>query len=188
VSGELRLFHALPLPEPALEPLLDAQARARPVAGHLGPRFTSREQLHVTLKFLGSLPAEQVPRLHAITATRARAASPFEATAARVTAFGGRRARVLVVELETASPVLLELARGLEDDVAELGVPRETRAFRPHVTLARFKQPGDARAVIEAAKLEPFTLSCGELRLYRSELGPNGSRYSVLSAVPLGGE
>jgi len=187
MSDPLRLFFALPLPAAALEPLLAAQARAKPVASRLSPRWTTPEQMHHTLKFLGPMPAEALPRLQEITAARAAAATPFEATLARVLAFGGeRRARVLVVELTTESPVLAELAAGLEDDAASLGVPRETRDFRAHVTLARFKHPGHAGPVIDAAQIEPTTVSCRELRLYQSELTPSGSRYTVLAARALG--
>jgi len=186
MSDALRLFFALPLPGTAVDAMLAAQQRARPLASRLAPRWTTPEQMHVTLKFLGSMPPESLPRLLEISEARAGRAAPFDATLARVTAFGGRRARVLVVELSTESPVLAELAAGLEDDVAELGVARETRDFRPHVTLARFKHPGDARDVIDAAAIEPLPVRCEELRLYRSELTPAGSRYSVVSSSALG--
>lgn len=186
MTGALRLFFALPLPEPALETLVAAQARAKPVASRLSPRWTTPEQMHVTLKFLGPMPPDALPLLQEILAARAQAAAPFEGTLSRVTAFGGRRARVLVVELATESPVLAELALGLEDDAAALGVARETRAFRAHVTLARFKHPGDARAAIDAAQIAPVAVSCRELRLYQSELGPNGSRYTLVGAAALG--
>jgi 2'-5' RNA ligase len=82
--------------------------------------------------------------------------------------------------------VLAELAAGLEDDAAALGVRRETRDYRPHVTLARFKRPGDARAVLGAANIEPLVVECRTARLYRSELGPSGSRYTVLAEQQLG--
>ncbi len=186
MSDSLRLFFALPLPEAALETLVAAQARAKAVASRLSPRWTKTEQMHVTLKFLGPMPADALPRLEEILATRAAAAQPFDATLSQVTAFGGRRARVLVVELATESPVLAALATGLDEDAAALGVARETRPFRAHVTLARFKHPGDARAVIDAAEVAPVPVSCGELRLYRSELTPSGSRYTPVAARALG--
>lgn len=186
MSETLRLFFALPLPEAALAPLVEAQARAKPLAARLSPRWTTLEQMHVTLKFLGELPAEALPGLAQIVEARARAAAPFEATLSHVVAFGGRRARVLAVELETASPVLGALVAGLEDDAASLGCARETRPFRAHVTLARFKHPGDARAVVEAARITPAPVALRELCLYQSQLTPTGARYAVVCARSLG--
>lgn len=186
MSDSLRLFFALPLPVAALETLVAAQTRAKAVASRLSPRWTTIEQMHVTLKFLGPTPADALPRLEEILAARAAAARPFDATLSHVTAFGGRRARVLVVELATESPVLAVLATGLDEDAATLGVARETRPFRAHVTLARFKHPGDARAVIDAAQIAPTFVRCHELRLYRSELTSSGSRYTPVAARALG--
>lgn len=188
MSDSLRLFFALPLPDAALELLAAAQARAKPVAERLDPRWTTREQMHVTLKFLGHLPADALPRLTEIAEARARGAAPFEASLTRVVTFpNDRRARILAVDLETPSPVLAELAQGLEDDAAGLGIEREKRAYRAHATLARFKQPGNARFVIETARIDPVGVECRELRLYRSTLSPKGSRYEVLVTRALGG-
>ena len=181
-----RLFFALPLPEAALIALERAQHEAKPAAARLAPRWTRPEQMHVTLKFLGEQPDTALPGLRAALAARARAACPIEATLARVAAFGGQRARILVAELESQGGGLGQLAAGLEADAAELGVERETRPFVAHVTLARFRHPGDARAVIAAATLEPTAFRFTEACLYRSELSPAGSRYAVIERCPLG--
>lgn len=181
-----RLFFALPLPEAALEAIAGAQHRARSTASPLAPRWTRPEQMHVTLKFLGEQPGEALPRLRAALAARARAAGPIEATVARVAAFGGQRARILVAQVESRGGALAQLAAGLESDAAELGVERETRPFVAHVTLARFRHPGDARAVIAAAELEPTALRFTDACLYRSELTPSGSRYAVIERRLLG--
>lgn len=182
----IRVFFGLSLPDSSRASLAAAQTQARSVAAGLDPRWTRPEQMHVTLKFVGGQPESALPRLTEMLTARARDAAPFEATLARVSAFGGGRARVLIVDVETASPLLGELARGLEDDAARLGVERETRSFHAHVTLARFKQPGDPRAVIEAARFEPVTISFREACLYRSELSAAGSRYAIVARCALG--
>ena len=146
--------------------LAAAQTRARSLTTQLEPRWTRPEQMHVTLKFVGGQPEAVLPRLTEMLVTRARAATPFEATLSRVSTFGGERARVLVVDVATASPVLGDLARGLEDDAASLGVARETRDFHAHVTLARFKRPGDPRTVIDAAHSAPVALTFRAICLY----------------------
>ncbi|MBI3201718.1 MAG: RNA 2',3'-cyclic phosphodiesterase [Myxococcales bacterium] len=181
-----RVFFALPLPGSVLPVLERAQHSVRATAERLTPRWTRPEQMHVTLKFVGDQPDDALPRFAELLRVAAARAEPFTATLARVDAFGGRRARVLVAELDTASPVLARLAAGLEAGSCELGVPGEARPFRVHVTLARFKHPGDARAVIAAADLEPVEVAFREACLLRSELPPTGSRYAVLDRCPLG--
>ena len=67
------------------------------------------------------------------------------------------------------------------------GIPGESRAFHPHVTLAR------ARERRGGARLEGLLgpgprfgqMRVASLHLMRSELGPGGSRYSVLAEAPL---
>ncbi len=181
-----RVFFALPLPESVLPVLERAQESVRAKAQWLAPRWTRPEQMHVTLKFVGDQPDPALPQLAELLRVTAARAEAFTASLSRVEAFGGWRARVLVAELDTTSPVLATLAAGLEAGARELGAPGEARPFRAHVTLARFKHPGDARAVIAAADLEPVEVTFREACLLRSELTPTGSRYTVLERCPLG--
>ena len=188
MSDSLRAFFALPVRELDKAPLVEAQRRMQRSTeiGRLEPRFIVAEQLHITLKFLGSVAADKVPELCALGARRAAEHAAFQTSFSHVTAFGSpRRARVLVVGFDPPAPGLVELASELEADVEPLGIERETRPFVPHVSLARLKRPGNAQAVLEAAKLEPSPAHFDELRLYQSVLTPAGGVYSVLASWPL---
>ena len=73
---------------------------------------------------------------------------------------------------------------------AELkGVVPQCSGFRPHITIARLKDPGlrnEAKKTIEENRLSylgGFTAS--EIALVKSELGKSGSRYTVLKETPL---
>ena len=189
-SGSLRAFFALPVRDADKAPILDAQRRLRRAleTSRLEPRFIVAEQLHITLKFLGQVSPERVPALAAIGARRAAEHAPFTPSLSHVTAFGSpRRARVIVVGFDEPDASLEKLAADIESDVEPLGIPRETRPFVPHVSLARLKRPGDASAALESAKLAPSPAHFDELRLYRSELTPAGGVYSVLGSWPLSG-
>lgn len=188
MSRALRAFYALPVPDGPRRAFADAQERMRRAndSGRLPVRFTRAEQLHVTLKFLGDIDEELIPELSAIAARRAREHGPLTLSCTGIDAFGGpRRARALVVAF-ARSPELAQLASAIENDAAALGVPEEERAFRPHVTLARIKRPGDARRLLEAARLEPSEVVLDELRLYQSELTNDGGVYTVLATAKLG--
>jgi len=184
----IRAFFALPIGDELREALIAAQARMRraDATGRLPIRFSRQEQLHVTLKFLGDVPDAAVPALSEIARRRAAEHLPLTLCQSNVIAFGSpRRARALVAAIDE-HPQLLALVAELEADVGALGIPRERRPYRPHVTLVRFKRPGDARALLAAAALEPRDFSPAELRFYQSTLGAQGGVYTVLGAFPFG--
>ena len=190
MTERIRAFFALPVPDQALETLLEVQERMKRRAGRsrLHPRWTTREQLHVTLKFLGSIDDEHVP---ALSSALEQLGASTPASRTRLDALGAfgsvRRARVLVAHVADEDGIIAALAERLELVAEEIGVPPETRDFRAHVTLARIKRPGDASDLIEAAGFEPIELCFDELRLYRSVLKPTGSEYSVLARATLTG-
>jgi len=182
-----RVFFALPLPEAAIPVLEAAASRALPEAASLEPRMQRGSQLHVTLKFVGSVDATVFSKLVQLTASEARRFEAFDASLAHVTAFPSpRRARVLVALVASESKVLPELASSLDEACGELGVARESRAFRAHVTLARLRRPGDATRAMAATELEPLGVRMSELVLFESTLGPGGARYERRAAARLG--
>jgi RNA 2',3'-cyclic 3'-phosphodiesterase len=188
MSELARTFFALPVPDLARAALIAAQARMqRAHGGRLPLRFTRPEQLHVTLKFCGHVPRAQLPELCAISELCAAQCPPIDTRLTGVSTFGRpMRARALIAEI-APDPALCALAGELDAALEPLGIAREVRTFRPHVTLARIKRSGDARALIAAAKLEPMALRLDLLCCYESELGPQGSKYSQLAASPLCG-
>ncbi|MFZ0480196.1 MAG: RNA 2',3'-cyclic phosphodiesterase [Terriglobales bacterium] len=103
-------------------------------------RWVRPESLHVTLKFIGEQNPEQVA---AITQRLRQIASP--ATEINVSRFGffptAKAPRVFWIGIH-AGPQLAQLAGNIDASVAELGIPREERAFSPHLTLARAGSAG----------------------------------------------
>ena len=71
-----------------------------------------------------------------------------------------------------------------------LGFEPEARAFRPHLTLARARDPRGDPALAPCAE-ELANVDCGEARidalvLYRSDLSRSGARYTALARPALG--
>ncbi len=189
MSDLARSFFALPIPAEQRQALIEVRDRlGRDNAGRLPLRLARTEQLHITLKFLGDVSRAVFPQLCAIASARAACCPPLELACEKLVAFGGpRRARALVVEI-AAHPALSELSSALEAECEKLGIAREQRAYRPHVTLARLKRPSNAQALLQAAQFEPLRLTLSELRLYESALGPEGGVYSVVESTQLCGE
>lgn len=190
-NGEraLRLFVALDLPGRHRGALARRLVEVEP---DLPPaRWVREENLHLTLVFLGSTGPDRVPDLAAALFPAFAAVPRFEAALGAAGTFPPQRpARVAWVGLR-AGPALAALQANVARSAADaLGVEPEARPFHAHVTVARPKRPWNRRAcetfarVSEGLPAEPFTVEEGVL--YRSALGPGGSRYSVVQRFALG--
>jgi len=174
-DGQIRLFCALRLPDDVLDRLGAWQAaciaRARPVA---------RENLHVTLAFLGARPDADVARIVRELGRAAAGAGPivFEAVRYRETRSVG------MVVLSDEGGAATALADDLAGRLERLGVyRREGRRWLPHVTVARFRErPALAPPPPALGRVSP-----SDAAVYSSVLRPGGAQYRVLESVALGG-
>lgn len=141
--------------------------------------------MHVTARFLGDVEEASVGALGTALEVATRGRSCFELRAATLGAFpDARRARVLVVPLADEGRAA-EIVATLEDELAALGFSRETRAYVPHLTLARFRAPADVRALVASTPVAMHGHAT-RLVLFRSELGPRGPTYTELARADLG--
>jgi 2'-5' RNA ligase len=187
----VRAFFALPLSGPLEQAALDAQALLRRRSSHtrLSLRFPLPDHLHLTLKFLGWVDLSDLPALLSGLAEAARRHTPFEVETGALDAFPTqRRGRVIVAHLDDLAGHISALAAACEALGETIGIPRETRPFKAHITLARLGAPGDVRTLLEKVPFPKLTAHFSSVRLYRSTLLPSGSQYSLLSEAPLGGD
>jgi 2'-5' RNA ligase len=179
----LRAFVALDLSPMSVRRVARVAEGLRMGTGAPSATWTPAAKMHVTLKFIPALVADAVvPLGQALCALAEGKAAPAPCPL-RLTAFPApHEARVIVVELCDASGALVKLADKVDKLAAKHGVDRESRPFRPHVTLARLKRPYDARRWLRP-ELTDSTGECGagSLTLYRSHLGPEGSTYVPLA-------
>jgi 2'-5' RNA ligase len=186
----LRLFVACELPAETRRALEEVQETLRgdPIARVL--RWVSPEGIHLTLKFLGSVPADNIG---SITDALAAAIEPLElhVRPARLGTFGGARTRVVWVGLGGDVDGLAALAGRVEGALEPLGFARERRPFTGHLTLARVRERVSVAEQREVAALigrtgipdlPPVALS--EVSLIRSILGSGGSEYVRLATFP----
>jgi 2'-5' RNA ligase len=149
-------------------------------------RWVARTSMHQTLRFFADLPAELVAPVSSavLRLGLGEGGSGVAARAAGIVAFpDARRARVLALEVD--APDAVELWRKCEEALVGLGLPAETRPFVPHLTLARLRQPIDARELVaeEAGELDVAGRATS-LTLYESVLGRAGPTYTVLARSP----
>ena len=179
-----RLFVAIDVPEDvrdlvdhAVEPIRARFPRAR---------WVPAENQHVTAKFLGPTHPDRVAwvieRLELVAGRHA----PFATNAARLGAFPSpRRARVLWVGLADPDGRSADIAADLEGSLAPEFAP-ESRAFAPHVTVARF-DPAVPLEDVSSLGVESRAFDVDRLTLYRSHLGRPAPRYEPFVRIPLRG-
>jgi RNA 2',3'-cyclic 3'-phosphodiesterase len=184
-AARLRLFVAVSVPRPQREALDAAVAGLRDDLP--GARWTPLDNQHVTLKFLGSTPAELFADVAAAVTSSAESHAPSEIALAGLGAFpSNRRARVLWAGIDDPESLLRSLAASLDRAMEPLGYSIEKRPFTPHLTLARFKQPARVTGILRELDPDwasPWTVEAVEL--YQSRLSPKGATYEVLGTVPL---
>jgi RNA 2',3'-cyclic 3'-phosphodiesterase len=178
----VRLFVALDIPEDVRAAIAALTAKLRSVCG--SARWVRIEGAHVTLKFIGEVPQENVEPIQ--TALRT---VPFPSALKLIFRGVGffpneRRPRVLWAGIE-AGPELRSLANAVETALEPLGIAREQREFSPHLTLARFDSPeklAGLRAAIAAAGPPDFGQAiANEFHLYQSVLKRGGAEYTRLA-------
>jgi RNA 2',3'-cyclic 3'-phosphodiesterase len=170
----LRLFCGFPLPDPTLDALERWQA------SDLRGRVVARGNLHVTLAFLGSRPAEEVG---AVAGALRAAAEDSGRPEFRVLRYRETRSVGMLV-LDDEDGRATRLADRLHERLEELGVyRREQRPWLPHVTVLRFRE----RPRLRPAVPDLGVFSPSDAAVYHSALSPGGAQYSVLESAPLGG-
>ncbi len=180
----MRLFVALDLPPEvvgALEKLLE---RLRPAARIA---WSPAANLHITTKFIGWWPDERLGEVKAALAGVPRR-GPVEVAVRGLGFFPNTRSpRVFWCGVE--APGLEVLAANTDRAAAALEIESEKRAFTPHLTLARIKEPINLEPLHRAIEALPTT-DFGKFRadrfyLYQSVLRPTGSIYARLEAFRL---
>jgi RNA 2',3'-cyclic 3'-phosphodiesterase len=170
----LRLFCGFALPARVLDGLVHWQR------DQLAGRIVPRENLHVTLAFLGSRPSSELPAIvDALRASAEGAATP----AFRVLRYRETRSVGMLV-LDDEDDRATRIADALHERLEAIGVyRRERRPWLPHLTVLRFRERPRSRP--QVPDLGAFGPS--DAAVYHSALRPDGAQYRVLESVALGG-
>lgn len=184
----MRLFIALNLPEDVRQEIHQAASPLR--ENELPVRWLEEDTYHLTLKFLGEVRQEKVPRIEEVMH---RVAETTGAFSLKVGGFGAfptiRRPRVLWIGVEP-TPALRCLKQDLEWGLTDHGFERETRAFHPHITLGRVESDqgaGAFRGLDELAAALDYRgeFDVDQVDLMRSHLSRKGARYTLVRSADL---
>ena len=183
----MRLFAAVPLPDPARTQILELLGKLR---GDGWPvRWVHDEGLHMTLKFFGEVAHDRLDVIGEALRYAASGAGALGLRLAELGAFPSRnRPRVLWVGIE--GPPALELLQDrIERGSEAIGFPPEGAPFQPHVTLGRVREgqrlPPQGLET-HANGFERVSFVANELVLYESVLTTGGPRYESRLTLDLG--
>jgi RNA 2',3'-cyclic 3'-phosphodiesterase len=139
-------------------------------------------QLHLTVAFIGAMSFDQGGALSQRLAEQAMPVPPAPVTT--IECWPGRAHPRLMVAALAMSDALTALDWRVRSLMGEVGLPLDARAFRPHVTLARFARDAAAGpATRDGEALPPLRFEA--LVLYSSTLARQGARYDALASVAL---
>lgn len=183
-----RLFVALNLPDAIKQqvaPLLHIPlSEAKPV---------KRENLHMTLKFIGDVVDSLQSDIEVALATVK--SQPLVLHLHQVTCVPyppkAGKTRLIWVTIGGDVRPLQQLAQQIEKALTPLGILPEKRAFNPHLTLSRFRQAPSVDAITsyleQHAHFKTGSFTCDHIALYCSILKPEGAVYRVETVYPLQG-
>jgi 2'-5' RNA ligase len=172
-----------------------AVARERPALeaalGGSKVTWTAPETMHLTLHFLGEISEDTLDAL------RGSLSAPL-VTPTFELGLGGygffppaerAPARVLWMDVTSGANEMVRLQAELTERVQAAGIETDARDYRPHLTLARFRRPPAARVRTAVTALAPPSIppcQVDHVRLYESQLSPQGPRHDELARFMLG--
>lgn len=170
-----RLFIALTLPAAVRDAVAQLAER------HDGISWTRTEQLHVTLRFLGEVPADRLdPLVERLQTVRVE---PFVLPIEGVGTFPPNRPpRVLWVGTGSGHPRLFQLRQRIDDAVLASGFDLDVRTFHPHITVARCTDqaaPAVAHWLHVHREYAAPPVRVTAFDLYSSELRPSGAVHTL---------
>lgn len=192
-----RVFLAINLPENIKKSLVDCQERITASFPEVCPiRWTNKENLHITLVFLGAISNDELLEVCKIVKEVAEKTASFSVNLNRI-CYGPPKTmppRMVWVDGEK-SPEFTALKDSLEKSLISgeaIHFSPENRAFSPHITLGRIKtwafrqiEPEERPTVDKEISL---VFPVESIEVMESELKRRGAEYAILETCLLGSQ
>lgn len=189
-AGTVRAFIAFDLPRRVREEIREIQQVLK--RERFSIKWVAPDSIHLTVKFLGDTPPEQMDGVQSAMAGAVEGVSLIRLQAAGTGVFPGiSRPRVVWVGVRGETDRLADVQKDLDTRLADIGFPPGNRPFKGHLTMGRIKGNVDGKRLFEALQQvsesfdsEPFIADA--LTLFKSDLKPTGAVYTVIHRTPLG--
>ena len=150
-------------------------------------KWVKTENIHLTLKFIGEVPAEKVTLIEESLSGRKFSVGDFDL---KIAGFGkfGRDSELNILWMGIEKNVKLEdIYRRIEDSLRTIGIPKEKRPFKPHLTVGRNKKRYNFKPIFEGLQENAKTFVCKfrvkVFQIFKSELFSTGPVYTILKEI-----
>ena len=192
---QIRSFIAIELPEEVKQELvtLENQLKER---SRINAKWVDPYSIHLTIKFLGDVPINKIDGILHAMEEAVKSTGPFTLQITELGAFPNlNRVQVVWVGLTGELDKLAKLQQRMESGLVPLGFAAESRAFKPHLTLARIRDRASLidrqnfGNIITATSFKTVNnIEVSSINLMKSELTREGARYSCTGTVKLPSE
>jgi 2'-5' RNA ligase len=185
--AKIRTFICIELPDEIRQGLANIQSQLQQHGANV--RWVRPKSIHLTLKFLGDVDEGNLHDIVNATQNASKDTPPFSIGVRQAGLFPNlRRPRVLWVSVDESTGELKRLHKRLEDELVQLGYPKETRTFSPHLTIGRVKSLHRIEKVTQELRTSTFEAGCfkaTEVVVMKSDLKPSGAVYTALQRIQL---
>lgn len=189
MTDKPRLFIALDIPDTAVEKVMNIQKMMK--KENIPARWVSTENIHLTLKFIGETDSKNIPYITEILEYYVNDFEPFKLNISNAGVFPGMiNPSVIWTGLTGEIELVMKLSRIIDRNLFEkLEIKRETKSFKPHITIARIKtriNPSRLAGIIEEISSNtPFPFIAESVSLFQSTLTRDGAKYTALKTLKL---
>lgn len=179
------MFIAFELPENIIIGLKQIQCSLKQTGMAL--RWVQPKNMHLTLKFLGTVSAERCKEIEAVIAEATDGFNPLNLRVKGIGVFPNiKKARVLWAGLSGETAALLNFQQNLDTCLAQKGICTEKKPFKAHLTLGRIKRKIDPNQLLNAlgafSDFETERFRTHRIVLFESDLRPTGAVYTPVYA------
>jgi len=192
-TEKLRLFVAIPMPETVRNEITGVQQELQQLVSRDAVRWAKPEQFHLTLRFLGDVPAEQAPALQEVVNAVCAGVTALRLSAQGIGFFPNAGApRIIWAGVNDGEGRLADLQKKIEAVVRLFAEKPAAEKFAGHVTLGRIKflkRPEIEKLAAHAQAVKDRLFgewTANDVELMRSDLLPDGAQHTLLAAFRLG--
>ncbi len=171
----------------AMEKIANALKPFRKIASPI--KWTKAENIHLTLKFIGDVEPATYKKIEETLSGNDYPVDPFTVRIAGIGKFGKEQELNILWAGITPSQKLESLFRDIESRLHGVGIPKDNRPFKPHITLARNKKNFDIKPYLRLIDQHQGTFisesAIKGFQIFKSDLSSNGPTYTILKEIPL---
>jgi len=186
MNSVIRSFIAIDIPQVVTEKFYRLSLSIKSEIKDLRP--TLPQNIHLTLKFLGNVEALLIEQIKNVLDNTAGNSKKIEMQFGKIGAFPNLKSpRVLWIAPQRGAEAIKELKEKLDNKLFALGIKKDDKIFKTHITIARLKKRKaglDFKHLLNSKVAIKDEITIGTIHLYKSSLTPKGPIYTKLHSSP----